>query len=202
VGALGGAAIGGGVGAVAGATTTPDQVNLGRPVWNDPEVRVPGINNRSGGGSSTVASSGQTRNIQQALSQRGYDVGPVDGIYGPQTRRAISQFQRDNNMDVTGRPNAQVANALNVETGTAQARGSSTDRSNMNTGSNSGSNATSGSGMGGPGNTNLGRENHISGTGRPNPTAPRAGASPSNNPVNDPVGGAGQGNTPGLNQNR
>jgi hypothetical protein len=41
VGALAGAAIGGGVGAVTGAATSPDDVNLGKPPWNNPETRVP-----------------------------------------------------------------------------------------------------------------------------------------------------------------
>jgi hypothetical protein len=41
VGALAGAAIGGGAGAVTGAATSPNQVNLGKPPWNNPETRVP-----------------------------------------------------------------------------------------------------------------------------------------------------------------
>jgi len=34
VGVVAGAVIGGGAGAVAGATTTPKQVDLGKPVWH------------------------------------------------------------------------------------------------------------------------------------------------------------------------
>ncbi len=131
VGALGGAAIGGGVGAVAGATTTPDQVNLGRPVWNDPEVRVPGVTNNASGASSRGSGYAQNRNstrqIQQALAQRGYNPGPTDGVMGPQTRSAITQFQRDNNMQATGRADAQLANALNVSD-TATGSTSANDR--------------------------------------------------------------------------
>ena len=41
MGALAGAAIGGGVGAVTGATTSPQDVNLGTPPWSNPEVRTP-----------------------------------------------------------------------------------------------------------------------------------------------------------------
>jgi hypothetical protein len=41
VGVLAGAAIGAGAGAVAGATTSPRDVNLGRPLWDNPEVRTP-----------------------------------------------------------------------------------------------------------------------------------------------------------------
>ncbi|MEA2956519.1 MAG: hypothetical protein QOJ58_2019, partial [Alphaproteobacteria bacterium] len=35
-----GALIGGGTGAVTGAVTTPKQVNLGRPVWNNPNAHI------------------------------------------------------------------------------------------------------------------------------------------------------------------
>src|SRR5690348_10716171 len=36
-----GALVGGGAGATAGAVTTPQQVNLGKPPWTNPETRVP-----------------------------------------------------------------------------------------------------------------------------------------------------------------
>jgi hypothetical protein len=35
------ALVGGGAGAATGATTTPDQVNLGKPPWPNPKARVP-----------------------------------------------------------------------------------------------------------------------------------------------------------------
>ena len=41
VGALLGAGIGAGAGAVTGAATSPKQVNLGRPIWDQPQTRVP-----------------------------------------------------------------------------------------------------------------------------------------------------------------
>lgn len=41
VGAAVGAVVGGGAGAVTGATTSPSQLNLGQPVYKNPEVRVP-----------------------------------------------------------------------------------------------------------------------------------------------------------------
>ncbi|MDB5370971.1 MAG: hypothetical protein JWP20_2529 [Roseomonas sp.] len=52
VGAAAGAVIGGGAGALTGATTSPSDVNLGRPVWSDPEVRTP-LDNDTGRRSST-----------------------------------------------------------------------------------------------------------------------------------------------------
>jgi peptidoglycan hydrolase-like protein with peptidoglycan-binding domain len=108
-GALAGAAIGGGAGAATGAFTSPDQVNLGTPPWSDPQTRVPGVGRASGGnmsgtaGGSSTASASEIRDVQQQLRSRGYNVGPVDGIYGPQTRSAMNRFQRDNNLQQTSR---------------------------------------------------------------------------------------------------
>ena len=42
------------------------------------------------------------RRIQVALQQRGYYNGPIDGIFGPLSQRAIDGFQRDNGQVGTG----------------------------------------------------------------------------------------------------
>ncbi len=51
-----------------------------------------------------LCESGQNRayltRVQQALKDRGYDPGPVDGVIGSQTRAAIRQFQQDNGLAV------------------------------------------------------------------------------------------------------
>lgn len=109
VGALAGAAIGGGAGAVTGAVTEPSDVNLGRPVWDNPETRVPGVSNN--GRSAGTASA---RQAQQALATRGYDPGPIDGIWGQRSRQAAMDFQRANNMAATGSLNASTMQALNI----------------------------------------------------------------------------------------
>lgn len=49
-----------------------------------------------------------TRPLQLALAYRGYEVGPADGIMGPQTRAAIRQAESDLGMPQTG----QVSDAL------------------------------------------------------------------------------------------
>lgn len=91
-GMLAGAAIGGVAGSVTGAATTPSEVNLGRPVWSNPEVRVGG---RSGSTTrrSSVASA-EVRRTQEDLAARGLYSGPIDGIMGPQTRAAMSSRDR------------------------------------------------------------------------------------------------------------
>lgn len=110
-GVLAGAAIGGGVGAVTGATTTPSQVDLGRPVWADDDGRRPAVR-----GTTT------NRQAQQALASRGFDPGPVDGVWGQRSRDAAMGFQRANNIEPTGTLTAATLNALNVAPPQAAAR--------------------------------------------------------------------------------
>lgn len=54
------------------------------------------------------------RNVQRTLNEKGYDAGPADGVMGRRTRDAISQFQRDNNLSVTGRVDRETAEKLGV----------------------------------------------------------------------------------------
>jgi hypothetical protein len=130
VGVLAGAAIGGGAGAITGATTDARDVNLGRPIWNNPETRVPGMTHASGmrSGRGSMAASGNARQAQQALASRGFDPGPADGVWGARSQQAAMGFQRANNLEATGRLDAATLNALNVSA--ARMPGSS-DRGSM-----------------------------------------------------------------------
>ena len=62
------------------------------------------------------------RNVQQALVDQGYQVGPVDGRMGPKTRDALRDFQQKQGMKANGRLDQQTLAALGVETGTQQAQ--------------------------------------------------------------------------------
>jgi len=42
------------------------------------------------------------RLLQSKLESLGYDVGPIDGIFGPQTEQAVREFQKDNDLVVDG----------------------------------------------------------------------------------------------------
>ena len=42
------------------------------------------------------------RELQSKLESLGYDVGPIDGIFGPLTERAVRKFQKDNDLVVEG----------------------------------------------------------------------------------------------------
>lgn len=43
------------------------------------------------------------RSYQQALKDKGYDPGPIDGIHGPRTSAAVREYQKKEGMTVTGR---------------------------------------------------------------------------------------------------
>jgi peptidoglycan hydrolase-like protein with peptidoglycan-binding domain len=61
--------------------------------------------NRGGGGGPQFRteniSSEQIRKVQRALVQQGYDI-EVDGIWGPNTRHAVVEFQQHNRLQATG----------------------------------------------------------------------------------------------------
>lgn len=63
--------------------------------------------------------SSRTRAAQQALKDKGFDPGPIDGIEGPKTDAAIRQYQQQNNLAVDGRLNAQVMDSLGLHGKTA-----------------------------------------------------------------------------------
>ncbi len=61
----------------------------------------------------TTAQSQETiRNVQQALKDRGYYKGGVDGLFGPGTSKAIEAFQRAEGLSVSGQPDAPTMNKL------------------------------------------------------------------------------------------
>lgn len=109
VGAVVGGVVGGGAGAVAGATTTPDQVNLGRPPWSNPEARIPFVD---GSGRGSHGTSAEVRQVQRQLQAHGHNPGAVDGVWGRQTSDAVAEFQRSNNLPVTGRVDPQTRQRL------------------------------------------------------------------------------------------
>jgi peptidoglycan hydrolase-like protein with peptidoglycan-binding domain/uncharacterized tellurite resistance protein B-like protein len=60
------------------------------------------------------------RAAQQALQARGYEVGPIDGIIGPQTRSALEAFQRKNSVPISGAADEPTLKALGLQKAPAQ----------------------------------------------------------------------------------
>lgn len=54
-----------------------------------------------------------TRAVQDGLHDLGFDPGPVDGMVGPLTRKAVRAFQAEADADVTGIISPQLLQAIN-----------------------------------------------------------------------------------------
>lgn len=52
--------------------------------------------------------------VQRALARNGYYNGPIDGNLGPMSRRAISRYQSDRGLEVTGYPNSSLLRSLGM----------------------------------------------------------------------------------------
>ena len=59
---------------------------------------------------------------QTRLIQAGFDPGPVDGLMGPRTRKAIRAFQRANGVPVSGRLDRATRSKLNAAAGEPSAQ--------------------------------------------------------------------------------
>jgi peptidoglycan hydrolase-like protein with peptidoglycan-binding domain len=57
------------------------------------------------------------RQIQEALNKDGFSSGHVDGVWGPDTRTALENFQKTKGMTPNGQLNNQTLAALNVKVG-------------------------------------------------------------------------------------
>jgi murein L,D-transpeptidase YcbB/YkuD len=103
-GAVAGAVVGGPVGAVVGA-------GIGGYVGHegtDANGKVPKT-------STAAESSGTVHDAQVALNGQGYDVGTIDGQWGPNTRNAVRRFQEERGLAPSGALDAATLSALGVK---------------------------------------------------------------------------------------
>ena len=55
------------------------------------------------------------KEVQQALMNKGYYDGPIDGDAGDRTRSSVKEFQQDHDLTATGRINAATLKRLDVD---------------------------------------------------------------------------------------
>jgi len=83
----------------------PDRLLAGRyapPPTPPPEVVVPRIGPRT------------ARAVQEQLQRVGLYRGPIDGVWGVNTRRALAEFQRERGFPATGEPSRDTLIALGL----------------------------------------------------------------------------------------
>jgi peptidoglycan hydrolase-like protein with peptidoglycan-binding domain len=56
------------------------------------------------------------RAAQERLKEKGYDPGSVDGVWGPRTAAAVSNYQRTEKLTVTSRLDSATAGKLELAT--------------------------------------------------------------------------------------
>ena len=54
------------------------------------------------------AASDDVRSAQQALREKGFNPGPIDGVMGPRTTAAVKEFQQKENLAVSGSLDAET----------------------------------------------------------------------------------------------
>jgi hypothetical protein len=65
-------------------------------------------------------SSDDIQQAQQALKDKGFDPGPVDGVDGLKTKTAVKEFQKSQNLAPDGRLGPQTLDSLGVKHGSAK----------------------------------------------------------------------------------
>jgi hypothetical protein len=65
-------------------------------------------------GSAAAYSTSTVSAVQSRLATQGYYRGAIDGVYGPQTRRALTRYQSKRGLQVTGGLTPDTLQALGV----------------------------------------------------------------------------------------
>lgn len=70
--------------------------------------------------------------VQQRLSNLGYTVGSIDGIFGKKTRNAVKSFQKSNGLVADGIVGAKTEKALGIKLGGSGGSGGSVGAADLN----------------------------------------------------------------------
>jgi hyperosmotically inducible protein len=72
------------------------------------------MKNGAGMKNGAMMNDAKVRAAQEALEDKGFNPGPIDGIWGPKTSAAVSDFQRKENLTVSGRLDAPTLAKLEI----------------------------------------------------------------------------------------
>jgi peptidoglycan hydrolase-like protein with peptidoglycan-binding domain len=90
-------------------------LGLGYPYYGYPYYSSYPYDGYYDSGTTTYSAADSTSTaVQEALSEQGYYGGAIDGIVGPATTAAISAYQRDHGLPVTGSIDANLLRSLGI----------------------------------------------------------------------------------------
>jgi peptidoglycan hydrolase-like protein with peptidoglycan-binding domain len=89
----------------------------GKSQQTNPNLTRPGDENPPGAEHKGTPglSKNDMRKVEEALQAKGYKVGKVDGMVDDDARKAISAFQKDNGLSITGTVDERTAEKLGVK---------------------------------------------------------------------------------------
>lgn len=82
-----------------------------RSTWRNADDRMRSTDDRMRA-STHRGGSAEVTAMQEALKDRGYDPGAVDGVMGPRTASALREYQKTENLRVTGQLDAETVSSL------------------------------------------------------------------------------------------
>jgi putative peptidoglycan binding protein len=95
----------------------PNQPQQSQVQQSEPQQNQPPQNQQNGNGTAGRTlnlSREQIRQAQSVLKQKGFDVGVIDGILGPATRKALIAFQEQQGLQANGQMDQRTVTALGI----------------------------------------------------------------------------------------
>ena len=132
----------GGIGLAFQSASGQTTQNPTQPKHNIPEVMP---SPESQGAGALDLSPDDIRLVKEALKLKGHDPGPINGTMDSKTRQALREFQKANDLPITGSVDEKTANKLGFVVRSRE--GAGTSGSNSYTGSQGGSSRSVGPGL-------------------------------------------------------
>jgi hypothetical protein len=89
-------------------------------------------------GSASTMDQRTVRQVQQALSDKGFNPGPIDGMMGPRTRAALQNYQQQNDLANARGLDQQTLDSLGVQASSSMGASGSMASSGSDSGSSAG----------------------------------------------------------------
>jgi hypothetical protein len=100
---------------IAGIFTAGQALGVGQTQWGSEGTQMEkqhGVVSESERMAALELDREQVRELQKILNDKGYEAGPVDGIIGPRTTNAITEFQKSEGLASTGSADEETLRAL------------------------------------------------------------------------------------------